>query len=206
MTGNDIVDIASAAAESNWKRKGFLEKLFTKQEQNYIHAAVVPAEMVWKLWSMKESAYKIYIRQYGGRFFAPLKFNCTILNKSKGTVNINNATYLTTTTLTKKYIYSIAKLIEANDTLIANHCLYINEKDCSNHQQFIYKKIIKYFAAITGISKKGLIVIKDQTDMPFLFCESNKLKMPVSITHHGNYAAFTINYCRATVELERPVE
>lgn len=194
MTGNDIVDIAMAAAESNWQRKGFLEKMFTRQEQQYIDKAVLPQQMVWQLWSMKESAYKIYTRQYGGRFFAPLKFNCTILNKLQGTVNINNATYLTTTTFTKKYIYSIAKVMEAKDTLIANHYFYINEKDSSNQQQFIYKEIINCYAKVAGIAKKGLAVIKDNAGIPFLFCENDKIKIPVSITHHGNYAAFTINF------------
>lgn len=61
MTGNDIVDIKQAAAESNWKRKGFLEKIFTPHEQEYIGQSALPEEMVWKLWSMKESAYNIYI-------------------------------------------------------------------------------------------------------------------------------------------------
>ena len=79
MTGNDIVDMATAATESNWKRKGFLEKIFTQKEQEYIHKAASPTQMVWKLWSMKESAYKIYTRQFGGRFFAPLKLSCTLV-------------------------------------------------------------------------------------------------------------------------------
>ena len=29
-TGNDIVDLSLAKTESNWKRKGFLEKIFTE--------------------------------------------------------------------------------------------------------------------------------------------------------------------------------
>jgi hypothetical protein len=33
MIGNDVVDLALAQKESNWKRKGFLNKLFTSVEQ-----------------------------------------------------------------------------------------------------------------------------------------------------------------------------
>ena len=33
MIGNDIVDLALAQKESNWKRKGFLNKIFTEKEQ-----------------------------------------------------------------------------------------------------------------------------------------------------------------------------
>ena len=37
MIGNDIVDLALAQKESNWKRKGFLDKIFTLQEQLFIN-------------------------------------------------------------------------------------------------------------------------------------------------------------------------
>ena len=34
--GNDIVDLNLAKTESNWQRKGFLEKQFTQKEQEEI--------------------------------------------------------------------------------------------------------------------------------------------------------------------------
>ena len=36
MIGNDIVDLNLAKTESNWQRKGFLEKQFTDSEINEI--------------------------------------------------------------------------------------------------------------------------------------------------------------------------
>ena len=193
MTGNDIVDLATAAVESNWKRKGFLEKIFTPLEQKYIHEAVIPAQMVWKLWSMKESAYKMYIRQYGGRFFAPLQFNCTMLNGSEGMVNINQVNYHTTSSITKNYIYSIATAAKDNNILVLKSCFRLTEPDHNKQQEFIYKKLIGCYCKAAGIEKKVLSVIKDETGVPFLFCETSRSKIPVSITHHGNYAAFIIS-------------
>ena len=32
MIGNDVVDLATAKNENNWRRKGYLEKLFTEEE------------------------------------------------------------------------------------------------------------------------------------------------------------------------------
>ena len=67
---------------------------------------------------MKESAYKIYTRQFGGRFFAPLKFNCTILTGTRGRVDIDQISYHTTTRSAKNYIYNAEdsyKLIELID-------------------------------------------------------------------------------------------
>ena len=39
MIGNDIIDLSAAKLESNWQRRGFLEKQFTKNEQRQILSA-----------------------------------------------------------------------------------------------------------------------------------------------------------------------
>ena len=192
MSGNDIVDITVAAAESNWRRKGFLEKIFTVDEQKYIKDAAAPDEMVWKLWSMKESAYKIYTRQYGGRFFAPQKFSCSLLSATTGFVTFNNISYQTTTIAAKKYIYSIACLKGFTNTELLSSCFCLPQIEHRRQQQFIYKKIIDFFTRLTAQRKEDTSVVKDKNGIPFLHCFNN-VKFPISITHHGSFAAFTIN-------------
>jgi hypothetical protein len=39
VIGNDIVDLALARKESNWKRPGYLNKIFTTKEQLLISSA-----------------------------------------------------------------------------------------------------------------------------------------------------------------------
>jgi phosphopantetheinyl transferase (holo-ACP synthase) len=192
MTGNDIVDIKIAAAESNWKRKGFLEKIFTAQEQQYIKEAAVPDEMVWKLWTMKESAYKIYTRQYSGRYFAPQKFRCTLLSELAGVVEYENTSYQTKTISTKNYIYSIARPAAIENTDFINSCFPLPQPYGSCRQQFIYQKIMGLYISVYGNTEKNMAVVKNKNGIPFLYCGSN-LKLPISITHHGHFGAFTIN-------------
>jgi phosphopantetheinyl transferase (holo-ACP synthase) len=192
MSGNDIVDMASAAAESNWKRKGFLEKVFTAQEQQYIREAASPDEMVWKLWSMKESAYKVYTRQYGGRFFAPKKFNSTLLNASAGMVEISDVTYHTVTFSCKKYIYSIARPAGPGNDHFTGCFFRAPRLDHRSQQQFIYEKMVSHYATITGKQIKKIAVIKDRNGIPYLHCSGEKPDIPVSITHHGRFAAYII--------------
>ena len=62
MIGTDIIDIVEAKKTSNWERPRFLEKLFTSNEQQLIHNSENKFVMVWRLWSMKEAAYKLYIQ------------------------------------------------------------------------------------------------------------------------------------------------
>ncbi len=191
MTGNDIVDIATARVESNWKRPGFLQKIFTQQEQQYIHNAQIPDQVVWRLWSMKESAYKIYSRQYDGRFFAPHKLSCNLLNDATGLVTIENTTYHTITGSTKNYIYTIAGNEPPKSDLI-NDCFEIPQH-YNAQQEFIYKKLVASYAVINAEDKNNLTILKNEKNAPFLYCKKEKISIPVSITHHGNYAAFTIN-------------
>ncbi len=193
MTGNDIVDIAMAAAESNWKRKGFLEKIFTLQERQYVQEAPQPDKMVWTLWSMKESAYKIYTRQYGGRFFAPQKIQCTLLTPYSGQATINKIIYHTTTSITNNYIYSIARLIDFEVHPFINQCFYSGGGLYARQPKLTNERIISCYATVISKGKDNFSIIKDNNGVPTLFCKEEKISIPVSITHHGRYAAFTIN-------------
>jgi phosphopantetheinyl transferase (holo-ACP synthase) len=78
VIGNDIIDREAAAIESNWRRQGFLEKIFTKKEQEIITSSTDPDLVVWLLWSMKESAYKIVNRQTGIRKFDPQSYEAIL--------------------------------------------------------------------------------------------------------------------------------
>lgn len=107
MIGNDIVDLALAKVESNWQRKGFLDKIFTTQEQLVIFNSDNPESMVWNLWSRKESAYKIFNRQTGIRAFNPIQFENFEIEKNIGSVHAFNVVYFTKTEITTEYIHSV---------------------------------------------------------------------------------------------------
>lgn len=113
MRGNDVVDLQQAAIDSNWMRKGFLNKLFTAAEQKYMLFASQPEEMVWLLWSMKEAAYKIHSKFTGIRAFAPLKLSCRLRKLSPalchGDVWVEGRVYYTVSSIFPgDYIHSVA--------------------------------------------------------------------------------------------------
>jgi phosphopantetheinyl transferase (holo-ACP synthase) len=105
MIGNDIVDLEQAAKESNWQRPGYLNKIFTADEQHIILTSPDPAIMVWQLWSCKEAVYKIVHRYTRIRTYAPSKFNCSI---SSGTVTYNGQLYPFKSYQTGNCIHTIA--------------------------------------------------------------------------------------------------
>ena len=111
MIGNDLVDLKTAKSESNWERKGFLNKLFCQTERDVILAASDQFLAVWAFWTMKEAAYKIHSRLTGVRKFAPSRIACTIVDDNRfGTVSYEGLQYFTETTIKKDYIHTSAAI------------------------------------------------------------------------------------------------
>jgi len=112
LIGNDIVDLAIAAVESNWKRKGYLEKIFTMTERFLITSAKDAEQMVWLLWTMKESVYKAATDKSKIRTFAPCTLNCSNLilhpGSATGTIVYEEQLYYSQSILTPTYIHTIA--------------------------------------------------------------------------------------------------
>ncbi len=118
MIGNDIIDLEVSRTESNWKRRGFLEKIFSENELKIISSSENPEILVWSLWSKKEAAYKIYNRQTRIREFIPKCIECSINCLSNenllGLVKIKELSYFTRTEITTSFIYTEA-VINPND-------------------------------------------------------------------------------------------
>jgi phosphopantetheinyl transferase (holo-ACP synthase) len=159
VIGNDIVDLALAKKESNWQRKGFLDKIFTEKEQLQIIASNNPEIMVWNLWSRKEAAYKIYNRQTQIRAYIPLQLECQDTTTRNGIifgkVQINSTFYYTKTEISSTFIYTIATL-KVDD----------------------FSKIISLDAAS---------IIKKVNGIPNYFDSDKNAFSPVSISHHGRF-------------------
>ena len=159
MIGNDIVDLALARKESNWKRNRFLDKIFTKNEQLLIFNAENPEVMVWNLWSRKEAAYKIYNRQTQIRAYIPLRLECFNLDIidgiSYGKVLLKNSVYFTKTEITAQFIHTMA---------------------VENVQDFDKIKTLE--------NRKN---IRINNVVPSYFDNENSVARPVSISHHGRF-------------------
>jgi len=159
MIGNDIVDLALAQEESNWKRKGFLDKIFTKKEQLLILNSKNPEVMVWNLWSRKEAAYKIYNRQKQIRGYFPLQLECFDLEIIDGIifgkVVVKGSVCFTKTEITAQFVNTIA---------VEN---------------------IQYFDAIKTLENRNNI--QKTNEIPEYFEAENLSTKPVSISHHGRF-------------------
>lgn len=108
MIGNDVIDLKCAHAESNWQRRGFLQKIFTPDEQDFIRNASDSEIAVWKLWSQKEAVYKIINRATGIRRYNPLQIECLAFGNPVGNFRFQSQRFTTQTTVDNLMIHTIA--------------------------------------------------------------------------------------------------
>jgi phosphopantetheinyl transferase (holo-ACP synthase) len=181
--GNDIVDLKLAETESNWQRKGFLEKQFTQKEQGKILNSEHPFLTVWLFWSMKEAAYKCYTQSIEKRFFAPQKFECSTFSKEEGLVVYEDTKFYTTTFFNTFYMHTVAKLVQEERTFFFG----------IGSSKTIQTDLKVKLAAITGILSEEIEKRKTSVGAPLFYHQQKLLTKSCSISHHGNYGAFVFN-------------
>ncbi len=194
MIGNDIVDLALAKKKSNWNRPRFLDKIFTLKEQKYILKSQEPEKMVWLLWSMKESAYKLHVQVYGKRFFAPKRFASTIIDlgqkESFGEVICDDYQCFTQSEISNQFVHTISKLDKKD--YFFSETFTVRNANYRTHSDSVYKKVIAQFTKFSGKAIHSISIKKNVKGIPFFYFKNEKMNTALSMTHHGNFGAFAI--------------
>ena len=183
MIGNDIIDLSLAKIESNWQRRGFLEKQFTANEQQLILAATNPFSLAWRFWSMKEAAYKVFTQQNEMCFFAPKNFDCLLISKKEGMVLYKGQIFYTSSIVTRNYIFTLARY----------------EKSTKPYSKFVKPQVIDIMIKIkledvTKFSATEIEQKKSKNGVPLYYYKDILLTRSCSISHHGNYGVFSLLY------------
>lgn len=177
VIGNDLIDLQRVAIESNWKRKGYLEKICTPDEQQLVREAEDPSVMLWLIWSMKESAYKILNRLTATRSYTPLSFACTTLlmdqNKATGQVFHPQGTFFTQSQVKGQLIHSIA----------VSQRIHFPEI-----RVFEMKNIPDYVKHFNQCSDNYSLE-RNEMGLPEMTHLLTGKKHAVSVSHHGRYLA-----------------
>lgn len=187
MVGNDIVDLEEAKKTSNWQRPRFLNKLFTSKEQLLICNSKNAFLMVWRLWSMKESAYKLYTQLYPSRFYNPKGFECFIDN-GNGMVRFKGFECHTKTQITSKYILSEARLMDAKIT--SKVIKFKDDTNSKTKSELIRHDLLSKFSKENQLSLADLKIKKSEFGIPTVHFNSETIQLTIS--HHGRFGAYAI--------------
>lgn len=188
MIGNDIIDLKETKRSTNWERRGFLNKIFTEKEQKMISDAHDPFKTVWKLWSMKESAYKVCIQAGGKRFYNPKRIQCRF-EDGFDQVSIGFMNLKTETISNDDYIFSTAK---SDDVDAKSFVLKLPETDINTQSAFLKQQFISDFSINNNLNFDDLSIQKTQLGVPKLLYKGTDLGVSFSLTHHGLYGSYSV--------------
>ena len=189
MIGNDIIDIKETKLSTSWNRPRFIEKIFTLEEQELISNSTDPFTTVWHLWSMKESAYKVFIQANGDRFFNPKRIECTLDNLKTGQVKIGNSTLKTNTLTNSDYIFSTSTF---DDTGIITRIFQLNQSNINYQSVFMHQQVLNDIATSNSLNGEELKIQKNKAGVPKVYYKNKQLNTFITITHHGNFGAYSI--------------
>jgi len=184
MIGIDVIDLRQITEFDSERRQRFLKKVFTAGERDFIDSSPNVDLAIWRLWSMKESAYKILSRTSNRRSFEPIKLNCEILSESVGQVWSDDHILFTRTSTSDYAISTVStnSLADHFDEFLFN----INYKNHAEQSSIVYQKLIEKIAEKYQIQNRFLSVKKNEIGVPFLLYKTSFFKVDFSLSHHGN--------------------
>lgn len=189
MIGNDVVDLAAAAGESDWRRKGYLKKVFTYRERQAIFHTENQHQMVWLLWSMKEAAYKARQRIFSlPRLLNWQSMECSVdhlsAKKVAGSVETSHTRFFTTTDLSRDVIHTTA-----------SNCSNATMKKVvlEDSSEATKKALLEVVATNFSVSVSQLSIVKNSSGVPAIAYQGNVLFDQFSLSDHGRFAGFSLS-------------
>ncbi|QPH39538.1 4'-phosphopantetheinyl transferase family protein [Pedobacter endophyticus] len=174
MLGNDVVDLALARNQSNWRRPNYLTKIFSANEQKLVYEAENPDVVVWLLWSMKEAAYKVVNRKTGQRLYNPLAFACAFnlgKNHCHGTVRFGDECFATESSITSEAVHTL--------------CV---QKDISfKDVRIVFGANRPDYRQVFNENHNHLRLAKNADRLPEIYDLISNVRHPASVSHHGRY-------------------
>jgi phosphopantetheinyl transferase (holo-ACP synthase) len=206
VIGNDIVDLQQARQESNWRRRRYVEKIFTQEEQQLIITAEAPDTMVWLLWSCKEAAYKRWASKSQERRFFPKKIevkgfqrvqnndlataeaDCQVVRHHYTShVQIVDHCYTVHTRLVGDFIHSWT-LPEGEKLLLCKVAPLCQPDLSAGTRSLLFGHLAPYFRW----SPADISLQKNEHGRPFIYYQNKKCPLSLSLAHHGRYGGFVL--------------
>ncbi len=213
--GNDIVSL-TATNVTRTKSPEFYAKIISPAEKklsNKLDQAVLPFDrFVWLLWSIKESAYKYLHRLDPGIVFTPVKFEVQSIEiplgficAESGADKISAEGFEGSITFNGLVIFGDKKLFSRTMVFSDFIASFVNIDNDFAHVFWGIKRIedsayqlqsgavrefvLDELAVVSGL--ENLAIEKNDDEIPFLLSNGRRLEVPVSLSHHERWVAFS---------------
>jgi phosphopantetheinyl transferase (holo-ACP synthase) len=180
MLGNDIVDLNHLPDAERSLSLPYLSKICSDREIEKILNSNNPIFLLWRIWTMKESAYKIAIKLGAERAFNPKKFETFPIDEASGLVSSDFGTMLCETNNNELFMHTVAFLPKSK-AYKSGEMLYADNQSAAVRHALIGDYLVLYPNA-----QNNEVIM--QNGIPQLISDSDKID--VSLSHHGSYISW----------------
>lgn len=211
-TGNDLIAL-KAINITRTKQQNFYKKIISDSEKSlYDHhfSGRLPLEVfVWLLWSVKESVYKYLQRITPGLIFSPTKIiisrleppaietvakleGCNFDEKSvyTGDVTFGDDTLFLRSIISRDFIFSVVN--HTDDFKKTCWGIRLISSADPGYQSKAARAFLTEMLS-TLYPGSNLQISKSKDGIPVVLKNGAEISLPVSLTHHGHYVAYSFN-------------
>jgi holo-[acyl-carrier protein] synthase len=188
MIGNDIVDLILALQIPKTENIRFLKKICSEDEIDFILKSDVPELSLWRVWSMKESAYKIIVKKSGINLFIPKKIITKFIDKKNGKIYSEWGEFLSITEQDDFFLHTVTT---DKDCRPFSSIRKSNDK---NQSLEVRNLLVRELSEIHPEKYKleNLSIVKKER-VPYLHYENKAMNFDISLSHHGEWLAYAFH-------------
>lgn len=193
MIGNDIIDLNELQRHPRSDQLRFRRKILAEPELDWLSSSGNAVLDIWKLWALKESAYKCYFQLTRRRFFSPRKFICQWETPAgndprRATVVTPIGWLQAEIDQTEDYIHALCsdeaeRLAKAKVQLVA-----LPERDARAQSGILRREALTWIAQHQG-HPAGELSWDDAAGHPRVKRRGVLLPVSISLSHHGRWGA-----------------
>ncbi|HNI44349.1 MAG TPA: 4'-phosphopantetheinyl transferase superfamily protein [Chitinophagales bacterium] len=192
MLGNDLIDLSLPDNQGKAQQPRLLQKICTPSEQDYIRQQKDPHRALWQVWSCKESAYKVAIKNDYPPCYRPLDLCVLPYNEQSAIVQTPIGMLHTRTFFADQYLHTIATLHLAQLDKVPYKIWELP----TNNEQYPPEVLREYYHTFIGeelqLPVEQLQIRKNALHIPQVYCQEQLLPCDISISDDGNFIAVAL--------------
>ena len=178
--GNDIVDISAAMGQ----HPRFAQRILSEEEYQRIKAD--DESLLWVYWAAKEAAYKA-VCQRGRIAFSPSAWE---VSAELSRVRFADETLFLRVERGGDCVF--AEVTDGNFAKVVHaQTVFLVAPDPATERAEVRRLALALGQDQLGLGEETL-QIRFEEGRPYLWVESQSLRLPLSFTHHGRYAACSL--------------
>ncbi len=197
--GNDIVALNEFSFETNHHLDRWLGKVCTEKEKEWLFSSRRPEQTRWRLWTFKESAYKVLMKCgvppfQNVRRIEILPDGSLLAKKMHFKASLDDYQLWGYSVQNKDWVHSICSNQPFNEEVY--HADVISYDTKRGASKAIREQVEDQLKKEYGIKIKS--IAQSTENIPIISCENPEISIDLSLTHHLPYSAFVYHIHRLT--------